>query len=120
MAKFYSPSEVAKMLGVNPRTVARWCRFGKIKALRVFNRWKIPESEVKRLLGQKSTENTERDKLEQLVKMLLEQGHVSIYKNGSIEFDFESIKLIEEFNCKYRTTFDPKDVFDILVEWLKG
>ena len=51
--KMYSTGEVAEMLGVDYATVARWARTGKIKAIRtVGGHWRIPESEVKRLLNQ--------------------------------------------------------------------
>ena len=53
--KMYSTGEVARLLGVDYATVARWARTGKIKAIRtVGGHWRIPESEVKRLLNIKN------------------------------------------------------------------
>lgn len=52
--KMYTTGEVARLLGVDYVTVARWARDGKIKAVRTpGGHWRIPESEVKRLLGEK-------------------------------------------------------------------
>ena len=38
--------------GIANRTLRRWIKEGKIKAVNIGGRWRIPESEVKRLLGQ--------------------------------------------------------------------
>jgi len=45
---------VAKMLGVHKVTINRWIRDGKIRAVRIGKEYRIPEDEVKRLLGEKS------------------------------------------------------------------
>uniref|UniRef100_A0A7J3KH44 IS607 family transposase n=1 Tax=Staphylothermus marinus TaxID=2280 RepID=A0A7J3KH44_STAMA len=52
MEKYYSTREVCWILGVTNRTLRRWIKEGRIKAVNVYGRWRIPESEVKRLLGQ--------------------------------------------------------------------
>lgn len=51
---FYSPQEVADLLGVKVRTVYRWIREDKLTAVKV-GQWRISESELQRLLteGQK-------------------------------------------------------------------
>ena len=38
-----SPGKVAQMLGVNERTVAKWCRDGKIKGVKMGRVWRIPQ-----------------------------------------------------------------------------
>ena len=55
MIKLYRTGKVAKMLGVSRVTVIRWIKQGKIKAVRIGKEFRIPESEVKRLLKGKIT-----------------------------------------------------------------
>lgn len=50
MDKYYTPEEVASLLKVSRETVYNWLRSGKLKGVKVFNFWRIPESELKRLL----------------------------------------------------------------------
>ena len=51
--RLYRTTEVAEILNVSWSTVKRWVKEGKIKAIRVGHRWRIPESEVLRLLGER-------------------------------------------------------------------
>jgi len=54
MEKLYRIKEVAEILGVYPKTVQKWAREGKIKVVyTVGGRRRIPESELKKLLGEK-------------------------------------------------------------------
>ena len=47
-----TPSEVAKMFRVNPKTVTRWARAGKITAVRTLGgHRRFRASEVRRVLG---------------------------------------------------------------------
>lgn len=46
------PSEAASLLGVSDRTVRRWIASGVLRASRVVSRYRVPRSEVNRLLGQ--------------------------------------------------------------------
>ncbi|ANF22233.1 IS607 family transposase [Thermococcus piezophilus] len=48
--RLYRTGEVAKKLGVSTMTVRRWIRAGKIKAYQIGKEFRIPESEVLRLL----------------------------------------------------------------------
>jgi len=48
--RLYRTGEVAKKLGVSTMTVRRWIKVGKIKAYRIGKEFRIPESEVLRLL----------------------------------------------------------------------
>ena len=52
MERHYSTREVCEILGVANRTLRRWIKEGKIRAVNIGGRWRIPESEIKRLLGQ--------------------------------------------------------------------
>lgn len=48
--RLYRTGEVAKKLGVSTMTVRRWIKAGKIKAYQIGKEFRIPESEVLRLL----------------------------------------------------------------------
>ena len=52
-----TPSEVAAMFRVNPKTVTRWARAGKISAIRTLGgHRRFRESEVKRLLADRNVD----------------------------------------------------------------
>jgi excisionase family DNA binding protein len=47
----YSVGRVARALGVDPKTVARWCDAGKVRCIRTpGGHRRIPASEVRRLV----------------------------------------------------------------------
>jgi putative resolvase len=46
---YYTTKEVSRLLGVTDRTVRRWIRSGRIRAVRVRRKWLIPASELKAL-----------------------------------------------------------------------
>ena len=50
MEKYYTPEEVAELLKVSRETVHNWLRAGKLKGAKVFNFWRVSESELSRLL----------------------------------------------------------------------
>jgi excisionase family DNA binding protein len=50
MKLLMSPAEVGRIVGVRPRTVARWCREGKIDALKIGRVWRINRATVKRIV----------------------------------------------------------------------
>lgn len=50
MENFYTPQEIAVKLKINKRTVYRWIREEKLKAYKVGNLWRVPESEIDRLI----------------------------------------------------------------------
>ncbi len=52
MERHYSTREVCEILGIANRTLRRWIKEGRIRAVNIGGRWRIPESEIKRLLGQ--------------------------------------------------------------------
>ena len=47
MCNYYKVVEVSKIFKVNPVTVRRWCKLGKIKAKKVGKSWYIHNAEVK-------------------------------------------------------------------------
>jgi len=54
--RLYKVSEVAGMLNVSTVAVRKWIRSGKLRAKRIGKLWMIPESELKRFLGEKPSE----------------------------------------------------------------
>ena len=46
MCNYYKVGEVSKIFRVNPVTVRRWCKSGKIKAKKVGKSWYIHRDEV--------------------------------------------------------------------------
>ena len=54
MERLYTLKEAKKLLGVTTRTIQRWDKQGKIRVVRtVGGRRRIPESEIRRILGLK-------------------------------------------------------------------
>ena len=50
--KLYTLKQASEILGVHPKTIQKWDREGKIRVVRTpGGRRRIPESEIKRLLG---------------------------------------------------------------------
>jgi len=49
--RLLTTKEAAEMLSVSQPTIRRWCNDGKIKAVRVFTRWRVPESAINEILG---------------------------------------------------------------------
>jgi len=52
--KYYSVSEIAKKYAVSNTAVTKWIREGKLKAVRLGNVYRIPESALKEFLRQNS------------------------------------------------------------------
>ncbi len=53
MKKLLRVSEAAKILNVSPSTLRMWLREGKIRGIKIGSRWKIPQSEIMRLISGK-------------------------------------------------------------------
>ena len=54
MERLYTLKEAKKLLGVTTKTIQRWDKQGKIRVVRTIGgRRRIPESEIKRILGLK-------------------------------------------------------------------
>jgi excisionase family DNA binding protein len=49
--KLYKPREVCKMLNISYYTLLLWIRQGKIKPIRVNGYYRIPESELKKIIS---------------------------------------------------------------------
>ncbi len=51
MENYYTPKEVSEKLKLNVRTVYKWIREEKLKAVKLGDVWRISESELNRLLN---------------------------------------------------------------------
>ena len=61
MEKLYPMHEAMRILGVSLKTLQRWDKAGKIKIVRTpGGRRRVPESEIRRLLGEKEPVSTGR------------------------------------------------------------
>jgi len=83
--RLYTLKEACLLLGLHPRTIQKWDKQGKIRVVRTpGGRRRIPESEVRRLQGEKGIRSvigyarvssaTQRDDLERQEKHLRERG----------------------------------------------
>jgi DNA binding domain, excisionase family len=81
--RYLTPSEVAEIFGMSRSGVIKWIREGKIKAIEVNGRWRIPYSEIERLLSgggrvkqvalyARVSSNTQKDDLERQLVALRE------------------------------------------------
>ena len=50
MERLLEPKEVSELLGIHLDTVRRYLREGKIKAIKLGNRWRIRESDLDKFL----------------------------------------------------------------------
>jgi len=51
--KYYTIREVAQLLRLDKTTIYKWIKSGKIKAIKINNRWLIPAEEVERIVKRK-------------------------------------------------------------------
>ena len=54
------PAEVAHILRVTVRTVERYCKEGKIRAVKVGRLWRIPRSSLEEFLKTEAADNAKR------------------------------------------------------------
>jgi len=82
MEKLYTLKEAKRLLGVTTRTIQHWDKDGKIKVVRTIGgRRRIPESEIKRVLGLKEeravlgyarvSSSTQKDDLERQKQLVM-------------------------------------------------
>jgi len=56
MENYYTPQEVADKLKLNVRTLYKWIRENKLKAVKLGDVWRISETELSRILrGEESS-----------------------------------------------------------------
>lgn len=53
METYYSPKEVSEKLKLNIRTIYKWIKEERIKAVKLGDVWRISQSEINRLLSNK-------------------------------------------------------------------
>jgi len=108
--KLYTLKEASLLLGLHPRTIQKWDKQGKIKTARTLGgRRRIPESEIRRLQGEKGLRSTvgyarvssaaQRDELERQVEFLRKYGVqevISDVGSGSDEKRKGFLKLLDK------------------------
>ena len=109
--KLLSVKEVCRILGISESTLRRWEREGKIKVIRTpGGKRRIPESEVKKLLGEKEEKlrtmkircviyarvsgNSQKDDLERQIEAL---------KKYALERNYEVIDIITDIASGLKT-----------------
>ena len=94
MEKLYTLKEAKKLLGITTRTIQRWDKAGKIRVVRTMGgRRRIPESEIKRILGLKEervvvgyarvSSTTQKDDLERQKQLI--HGYAKDKGYGNIQ-----------------------------------
>ena len=51
MSKYYSTSEIGKMFNVKTATVQKWCREGRLKAIRLGGVYRVSEEVLQKFIG---------------------------------------------------------------------
>ncbi|WP_175060388.1 IS607 family transposase [Thermococcus sp. 2319x1] len=99
MVRLYRTGEVAKRLGVSTMTIRRWVKSGKIKAHKIGKEYRIPESEVLRLLEGKLPDKvviyarvSSRDQKEDL------ERQVEHLKNYCSSKGYQVVKVITDIS----------------------
>ena len=119
MERYLTPSEVAEIFGMSRSGVIKWIREGKIKAVEVNGRWRIPYSEIERLLSgggrvkqvaiYARVSPTQKDDLERQLNALREWvrktlGEVSVIEvkdiDSGLKEDREGLKKLIELAKK--------------------
>jgi excisionase family DNA binding protein len=83
--RYLSTRELAKLLGVSRVTVIKWIKKGRITAYSVHGKWRIPYSEVEKLLKgaqrvkhvaiyARASSNTQKNDLERQVEAVTRQA----------------------------------------------
>jgi len=95
--RHYSTREVCKILGIANRTLRRWIKEGRIRAININGRWRIPESEIKRLLGQP----VEEIKTPRVARVVIYARVSGINQRKELENQVEALKkYVEQNNWK--------------------
>lgn len=90
--RLYTIAEAKLLLGVHTRTIQKWDKAGKIRAVRTLGgRRRIPESEIRRLQGEKGVRSvvgyarvssqTQKDDLERQEEYLRQHGSLEVIRD---------------------------------------
>ena len=115
MEKLYRIKEASEILGVHPKTLQRWAREGKIRVVKtVGGIRRIPESEIRRLLG----EEVKRVDEVREVRVVL-YARASSYDHGDLD---RQLELLRKYAQKkgYKIVEEIKDRASGLKEDRKG
>ncbi len=115
MERHYSTREVCEILGIANRTLRRWIKEGRIRAVNIGGRWRIPESEVKRLLGQP----VEKIKTPKVARVVIYARVSGANQKKELENQVEALKKYVEEN-KWRLVAIVEDTASGLREDRRG
>jgi len=95
--RHYSTGEVCEILGIANRTLRRWIKEGRIRAININGRWRIPESEIKRLLGR----SVEEIKTPRVARVIIYTRVSGANQKRELENQVEALKkYVEQNNWK--------------------
>jgi len=97
LERHYSTREVCEILGIANRTLRRWIKEGRVRAVNVGGRWRIPESEVRRLLGR----SVEEMGIPRVVRVVIYARVSGANQKRELENQVEALKrYVEQNNWK--------------------
>jgi excisionase family DNA binding protein len=72
--KFYTSSEVADILKMNPQVIARKLQFGELEGYKIGKDWRVSHAQLMRFLEKHSNANAAKTPQEKVVKSFFEGG----------------------------------------------
>lgn len=52
--KFYTPAEIAELIGFKKRTIVRWLQTGKLRGIKIGKQWRVRHKDFAEFLEQQS------------------------------------------------------------------
>ena len=71
--KWYSPQEIAAILGVHHQTVRDWIHEGKLEAVKFGKLWRVPEAALDAFTGKKVKAEKKQQRRDALIRSELEK-----------------------------------------------
>lgn len=59
--EYYSPQQISDKFNVKPRTVYAWIRQGRLKAIKLGDLWRIPQSALEEFIEASSKGKTQKE-----------------------------------------------------------
>ena len=78
-------SEVAEFLRIAPNTVYRWCRAGKLRAIKIGKDWRIEQNDLDQFLGRRTTHLSSLSLANLLRQRLNAPEHILVMTNSPSE-----------------------------------